>query len=68
MSRKVRKWLKSRLTRSPGLTAQIVSAHAAHNEVGAGACERIRAVYDTLVNIGEARGSGRKGAAGQSNP
>jgi predicted transcriptional regulator len=38
-----------------GLTAQIVSAHAAHNELGANALPgAIRAVYDTLVNIGEA--------------
>jgi predicted transcriptional regulator len=38
-----------------GLTAQIVSAHAAHNELGASALpSAIRAVYDTLVNIGEA--------------
>src|ERR1700709_2051870 len=38
-----------------GLTAQIVSAHAAHNELGASALpSAIRAVYDTLMNIGEA--------------
>jgi len=38
-----------------GLTAQIVSAHAAHNDVGANALpSAIRAVYDTLANIGEA--------------
>jgi len=38
-----------------GLTAQIVSAHAAHNEVGAGALPgAIKAVYDTLANIGDA--------------
>jgi predicted transcriptional regulator len=38
-----------------GLTAQIVSAHAANNEVEAGALPRvIRAVYDTLSNIGAA--------------
>jgi predicted transcriptional regulator len=38
-----------------GLTAQIVSAHAAHNEVGASALPgAIRAVYDTLANIGDA--------------
>jgi predicted transcriptional regulator len=37
-----------------GLTAQIVSAHASHNEIGAGALpSAIRAVYDTLVHIGE---------------
>jgi predicted transcriptional regulator len=38
-----------------GLTAQIVSAHAANNEVGASSLSgAIRAVYDTLVNIGDA--------------
>jgi predicted transcriptional regulator len=38
-----------------GLTAQIVSAHVANNELGASALpSAIRAVYDTLVNIGEA--------------
>jgi predicted transcriptional regulator len=38
-----------------GLTAQIVSAHVAHNELAAaGLPTAIRAVYDTLVNIGEA--------------
>jgi predicted transcriptional regulator len=38
-----------------GLTAQIVSAHAAHNEVGASALPgAIRVVYDTLANIGDA--------------
>jgi predicted transcriptional regulator len=38
-----------------GLTAQIVSAHAANNELGASALPgAIRAVYDTLVNIGDA--------------
>jgi predicted transcriptional regulator len=38
-----------------GLTAQIVSAHAAHNEVGASALPgAIRAVYETLANIGDA--------------
>jgi predicted transcriptional regulator len=38
-----------------GLTAQIVSAHAANNELGARALPNaIRAVYDTLINIGEA--------------
>jgi predicted transcriptional regulator len=37
-----------------GLTAQIVSAHVAHNELGASALPgAIRAVYDTLMNIGE---------------
>lgn len=35
------------------LTAQIVSAHAANNELPSGALPRIiRAVYDTLSNIG----------------
>jgi len=38
-----------------GLTAQIVSAHAAHNELGASALPAaIRAVYDTLTKIGDA--------------
>jgi predicted transcriptional regulator len=38
-----------------GLTAQIVSAHAANNELGATALPAaIRAVYDTLANIGQA--------------
>jgi len=38
-----------------GLTAQIVSAHAANNELSAGALPTaIRAVYNTLANIGEA--------------
>jgi predicted transcriptional regulator len=38
-----------------GLTAQIVAAHAAHNELGAGALPgAIRAVYNTLTNIGDA--------------
>ncbi|HEY4042931.1 MAG TPA: MucR family transcriptional regulator [Rhodopila sp.] len=38
-----------------GLTAQIVSAHAAHNEQTAAALPgAIRAVYDTLSHIGEA--------------
>jgi len=38
-----------------GLTAQIVSAHAAHNELIAGALPgAIRAVYDTLTKIGDA--------------
>jgi len=38
-----------------GLTAQIVSAHAAHNEQSAGVLPgAIRAVYDTLANIGDA--------------
>jgi predicted transcriptional regulator len=38
-----------------GLTAQIVSAHAANNDLGATALSgAIRAVYDTLVNIGDA--------------
>lgn len=37
------------------LTAQIVSAHAANNEVGTSALPAaIRAVYDTLANIEEA--------------
>jgi predicted transcriptional regulator len=37
------------------LTARIVSAHAANNEVGSRALSAaIRAVYDTLANIGEA--------------
>jgi predicted transcriptional regulator len=37
------------------LTAQIVSAHAANNELGASALPgAIRAVYDTLANIGQA--------------
>jgi predicted transcriptional regulator len=37
-----------------GLTAQIVSAHASNNELDATALPGvIRAVYDTLVNIGE---------------
>jgi predicted transcriptional regulator len=37
-----------------GLTAQIVSAHAANNELGARALPgAIRAVYTTLANIGE---------------
>src|SRR6201992_3483577 len=37
-----------------GLTAQIVSAHAAHNELGANALPgAIRAGYDTLAHIGE---------------
>jgi predicted transcriptional regulator len=38
-----------------GLTAQIVSAHAASNDVSATALPNaIRTVYDTLANIGEA--------------
>ncbi len=38
-----------------GLTAQIVSAHAANNEVNASALpSAIRTVYDTLANIGDA--------------
>jgi predicted transcriptional regulator len=38
-----------------GLTVQIVSAHAANNELGARALPgAIRAVYDTLMNIGDA--------------
>jgi predicted transcriptional regulator len=38
-----------------GLTAQIVSAHAANNELGASSLSgAIRAVYDTLANIGDA--------------
>ena len=38
-----------------GLTAKIVSAHAANNEVDPGALPAmIRAVYDTLANIGSA--------------
>ena len=38
-----------------GLTAQIVSAHAANNEVESGALPAvIRTVYDTLSHIGEA--------------
>jgi predicted transcriptional regulator len=38
-----------------GLTAQIVSAHAANNALEAGALPTvIRTVYDTLVRIGEA--------------
>jgi predicted transcriptional regulator len=37
-----------------GLTAQIVSAHAANNDVNPGALPSvIRAVYDTLSNIGD---------------
>ena len=37
-----------------GLTAQIVSAHAAHNEVAASALPAtIRIVYDTLSHIGD---------------
>ena len=37
-----------------GLTAQIVSAHAANNELSASALPAvIRAVYDTLANIGD---------------
>jgi predicted transcriptional regulator len=37
-----------------GLTAQIVSAHAANNELPSGALPSvIRAVYDTLSRIGE---------------
>ena len=37
-----------------GLTAQIVAAHAANNEVNTGALPKvIRAVYDALSNIGE---------------
>ena len=37
-----------------GLTAQIVSAHASNNELDATSLPAvIRAVYDTLVNIGE---------------
>jgi predicted transcriptional regulator len=37
-----------------GLTAQIVSAHAANNELVSGALPSvIRAVYDTLSHIGE---------------
>jgi predicted transcriptional regulator len=38
-----------------GLTAQIVSAHAANNEVDSGTLPTvIRAVYETLSHIGEA--------------
>lgn len=38
-----------------GLTAQIVSAHAAHHELEKGALPGvIRAVYDTLMTIGDA--------------
>jgi predicted transcriptional regulator len=38
-----------------GLTAQIVSAHVANNELESGTLPNvIRAVYDTLSNIGEA--------------
>jgi predicted transcriptional regulator len=38
-----------------GLTAQIVSAHASNNELGASALPgAIRLVYDTLANVGEA--------------
>jgi predicted transcriptional regulator len=38
-----------------GLTAQIVSAHAANNELESGTLPSvIRAVYDTLSHIGEA--------------
>jgi predicted transcriptional regulator len=38
-----------------GLTARIVSAHAANNELESGALPSvIRAVYDTLSHIGEA--------------
>jgi predicted transcriptional regulator len=38
-----------------GLTAQIVSAHAANNELGASALPgAIRTVYDALANIGQA--------------
>src|ERR1700733_7452459 len=38
-----------------GLTAQIVSAHAANNELGTGALPgAIRAVYDTLMSIDDA--------------
>ena len=38
-----------------GFTAQIVSAHAANNDLGARALPgAIRAVYDTLINIGQA--------------
>jgi predicted transcriptional regulator len=38
-----------------GLTAQIVSAHAAHNALESGTLPNvIRAVYDTLANIGDA--------------
>ena len=38
-----------------GLTAQIVSAHAANNELGASSLlGAIRVVYDTLANIGDA--------------
>jgi predicted transcriptional regulator len=38
-----------------GLTAQIVAAHAANNEVAASALPAtIRVVYDTLLKIGEA--------------
>jgi predicted transcriptional regulator len=37
-----------------GLTAQIVSAHAANNELGVSALpSAIRVVYDTLSNIGD---------------
>lgn len=38
-----------------GLTAKIVSAHAANNDVASGALPAfIRSVYDTLARIGEA--------------
>ena len=38
-----------------GLTAQIVSAHAANNDVGGGTLPNvIRVVYDTLSRIGDA--------------
>ena len=38
-----------------GLTAQIVSAHAANNELGASSLlGAIRVVYNTLANIGDA--------------
>jgi predicted transcriptional regulator len=38
-----------------GLTAQIVSAHAANNDLGSGTLPvAIRTVYDTLANIGDA--------------
>ena len=38
-----------------GLTAQIVAAHASHNELESGALPVvIRAVYDTLLRIGDA--------------
>ena len=38
-----------------GLTAQIVAAHSASNEAGAGALPAtIRAVYDTLSHIDQA--------------